>query len=68
MITGNTTFEVLDEIPDAISGGISSFKIFTTFSGSEAKPLSTAEIAGSLTPAAGSVPLWLRPAVIRFQM
>ena len=34
MITGNSSFEVLDEIPDAISGGISSFKMFTTFSGS----------------------------------
>ena len=36
MITGNSSFEVLDEIPDVISGGISSFKMFTTFSGSEA--------------------------------
>jgi dihydropyrimidinase len=36
MITGDTTFEVLDEIPDAISGGVSSFKMFTTFSGSQA--------------------------------
>jgi len=36
MITGKTTYEVLDEIPQAISGGISSFKMFTTFSGSEA--------------------------------
>lgn len=36
MITGDTTLEVLDEIPDAISGGVSSFKMFTTFSGSQA--------------------------------
>jgi dihydropyrimidinase len=36
MITGDTTFEVLDEVPDAISGGVSSFKMFTTFSGSQA--------------------------------
>jgi dihydropyrimidinase len=36
MITGDTTLEVLDEIPHAISGGVSSFKMFTTFSGSEA--------------------------------
>jgi dihydropyrimidinase len=36
MITGDTTFEVLDEIPHAISGGVSSFKMFTTFSSSEA--------------------------------
>jgi dihydropyrimidinase len=36
MITGNTSFEVLDEIPEAISGGITSFKMFTTFSGDSA--------------------------------
>jgi dihydropyrimidinase len=36
MITGETTFEVLDEIPEAISGGVSSFKMFTTFSGASA--------------------------------
>jgi dihydropyrimidinase len=36
MITGPTTFEVLDQIPDAISGGVSSFKMFTTFSGGSA--------------------------------
>lgn len=36
MITGETTFEVLDQIPDAISGGVSSFKMFTTFSGASA--------------------------------
>jgi len=32
MITGEATFGVLDEIPEAISGGVSSFKMFTTFS------------------------------------
>lgn len=36
MITGPTTFEVLDQIPEAISGGVSSFKMFTTFSGGSA--------------------------------
>jgi dihydropyrimidinase len=36
MITGKATLEVLDEIPDAISGGVSSFKMFTTFSGGSA--------------------------------
>jgi dihydropyrimidinase len=36
MVTGKATFEVLDEIPHAISGGISSFKMFTTFSGASA--------------------------------
>jgi dihydropyrimidinase len=36
MITGATTFEVLEEIPEAISGGVSSFKMFTTFSGGSA--------------------------------
>lgn len=36
MVTGKTTFEVLDEIPDAISGGVSSFKMFTSFSGDSA--------------------------------
>ena len=36
MITGGATFEVLDEIPEAISGGVSSFKMFTTFSGGSA--------------------------------
>ena len=36
MITGKTSFEVLDEIPDAISGGVTSFKMFTTFSGNSA--------------------------------
>ncbi len=33
MITGAATFDAIDEIPEAISGGISSFKMFTTFSG-----------------------------------
>lgn len=36
MITGESTFEVLEEIPETISGGVSSFKMFTTFSGSSA--------------------------------
>jgi dihydropyrimidinase len=36
MITGKATLEVLDEIPDAISGGVSSFEMFTTFSGGSA--------------------------------
>jgi dihydropyrimidinase len=33
MITGEASLEVLDEIPSAIAGGVSSFKMFTTFSG-----------------------------------
>ena len=36
MITGKATLDVLDEIPAAISGGVSSFKMFTTFSGASA--------------------------------
>lgn len=36
MITGEATFGVLDEIPEAISGGVSSFKMFTTFSNKSA--------------------------------
>jgi dihydropyrimidinase len=36
MVTGKTTLDVLDEIPEAISGGVSSFKMFTTFSGDSA--------------------------------
>jgi dihydropyrimidinase len=36
MVTGETSFEVLEEIPEAISGGITSFKMFTTFSGGSA--------------------------------
>jgi dihydropyrimidinase len=36
MITGDVSLDVFDEIPDAISGGVTSFKMFTTFSGSSA--------------------------------
>jgi len=36
MITGKATLDVLDEIPAAVSGGVSSFKMFTTFSGDSA--------------------------------
>jgi dihydropyrimidinase len=36
MITGKASFEAIDEIREAISGGISSFKMFTTFSGDSA--------------------------------
>ena len=36
MITGRATLDVIDEIPAAISGGVSSFKMFTTFSGASA--------------------------------
>jgi dihydropyrimidinase len=36
MVTGKTSFEVLDEVPEAISGGVSSFKMFTTFSSASA--------------------------------
>ncbi len=36
MITGKATLDVLDEIAVAISGGVSSFKMFTTFSGASA--------------------------------
>jgi dihydropyrimidinase len=36
MITGKATLNILDEIPAAISGGVSSFKTFTTFSGASA--------------------------------
>ncbi len=36
MITGKATLGILDEIPAAISGGVSSFKMFTTFSGASA--------------------------------
>ena len=31
MITGLSTYDVLDEIPEAIAEGVSSFKMFTTF-------------------------------------
>jgi dihydropyrimidinase len=36
MLTGKIPMEVLEEIPEAISGGVSSFKVFTTFSGESA--------------------------------
>ena len=36
MITGKAPLEVLDEIPSAIASGVSSFKMFTTFSGGSA--------------------------------
>jgi len=36
MLTGETTLDVLDQIPEAISGGVTSFKMFTTFSGESA--------------------------------
>lgn len=36
MITGKASFEAIDEIREAISGGVSSFKMFTTFSGDSA--------------------------------
>lgn len=36
MVTGNTDYDVVEQIPDAISGGVSSFKMFTTFSGDSA--------------------------------
>lgn len=31
-MTGDISFEALEEIPEAIQGGVSSFKVFTTFS------------------------------------
>lgn len=36
MMTGAITFEALEEIPEAIGEGVSSFKTFTTFSGASA--------------------------------
>ncbi len=36
MLTGALPFSVMEEIPQAISGGVSSFKMFTTFSGASA--------------------------------
>jgi dihydropyrimidinase len=33
MVTGRVPQRVMDEIPEAVSGGISSFKLFTTFAG-----------------------------------
>ncbi len=35
MITGLSTLDTLDEIPDAIAEGVSSFKMFTTFTASD---------------------------------
>jgi dihydropyrimidinase len=36
MLTGPVSFMAMDEIPEAISGGVSSFKMFTTFSAGSA--------------------------------
>jgi dihydropyrimidinase len=36
MLTGAVSFEVMEEIPDLVAGGVSSFKMFTTFSGASA--------------------------------
>jgi dihydropyrimidinase len=36
MMTGEVSFEAMDEIPEAVSGGVSSFKMFTTFSAGSA--------------------------------
>lgn len=36
MITGKVPLSVMDEIPDAVSGGVASFKMFTTFAGKSA--------------------------------
>lgn len=36
MMTGKASFEAIEEIREAISGGVSSFKMFTTFSGDSA--------------------------------
>jgi dihydropyrimidinase len=36
MITGKATLNVIEEVPEAISGGVSSFKMFTTFSSGSA--------------------------------
>ncbi|HCU92366.1 MAG TPA: dihydropyrimidinase [Actinobacteria bacterium] len=36
MVTGDVPFAVMDEVADAISGGVSSIKMFTTFSGASA--------------------------------
>jgi dihydropyrimidinase len=36
MVTGPVSFEAIEELPDVVSGGISSFKMFTTFSGASA--------------------------------
>jgi dihydropyrimidinase len=36
MLTGAVGFEVMEELPDLVAGGVSSFKMFTTFSGASA--------------------------------
>lgn len=36
MLTGRVTFDVIREIPSLVAGGISSFKMFTTFAGESA--------------------------------
>ncbi len=36
MVTGEVSFRAMDEIPEAVSGGVSSFKMFTTFSAGSA--------------------------------
>lgn len=36
MMTGPVAFEAMDALPDVVSGGITSFKMFTTFSGASA--------------------------------
>ncbi|HET8784994.1 MAG TPA: amidohydrolase family protein [Candidatus Limnocylindrales bacterium] len=36
MLTGDLSFAAMDEIPEAVSGGVSSFKMFTTFAAGSA--------------------------------
>jgi dihydropyrimidinase len=36
MLTGAVGFEVMEQVPDLVAGGVSSFKMFTTFSGASA--------------------------------
>src|SRR5574341_1152112 len=36
MLTGAVGFEVMEELPDLVAGGVASFKMFTTFSGASA--------------------------------
>lgn len=36
MVTGQVSFEAIEELPEVVSGGISSVKMFTTFSGASA--------------------------------
>ena len=36
MVTGRVPLRVLDEVPDVVSGGVTSFKMFTTFAGNSA--------------------------------